>query len=329
MKRVVSGMRPTGLLHIGHLKGVIESWIELQNDENYDTFYFVADWHALFSKYDNAGEVKEHTYELVAIWLAAGIDPEKSTVFVQSTVDEHLRLAIIFSSLTPVGWLERNPTLKEMVRADDPTVNYGLLGYPVLQAADILVYKGELVPVGKDQIPHLELTRDIAGRFNRFYGDIFPMPQPLLREFPAVPGTDGMRMSKSRGNYISIVDEEDTIKTKVRQMITDPQKIRKNDPGRPEVCSVFTLHKVFKESDEEIENIARECRAGTRGCVACKLHLAEKINKEVAPIREKYKEYMADKKKIEDVIDAGREKAKKVASEVMKEVEDAMGWFHI
>jgi len=327
MNRVVSGMRPTGLLHIGHLKGVIESWIELQ--DKYETFYFVADWHALFSKYDTAWEVREHTYQLVAIWLASGIDPEKSTVFVQSTVDEHLRLAMIFGSLTPVGWLERNPTLKEMVRADDPTVNYGLLGYPVLQAADILVYKGELVPVGKDQIPHLELTRDIAGRFNRFYGDVFPMPKPLLREFPAVPGTDGMRMSKSRGNYISIVDEEDTIKGKVRQMITDPQKVRKNDPGRPEVCSVFALHKVFKESDEELEHIARECRAGTRGCVACKMHLAEKINKEVAPIREKYREYISDKKKIDEVIASGMEKAKSVASDVIKEVEDAMRWFHI
>ncbi len=261
--------------------------------------------------------------------MASGIDPEKSTIFVQSTVDEHLRLAMIFGSLTPVGWLERNPTLKEMVRADDPTVNYGLLGYPVLQAADILVYKGELVPVGKDQIPHLELTRDIAGRFNRFYGEVFPMPKPLLREFPAVPGTDGVRMSKSRGNYISIVEDEDTIKSKVRQMITDPQKVRKNDPGHPEVCSVFTLHKVFKESDEEIETIERECRAGTRGCVACKMHLAEKINNAVAPIRAKYKEYMANKKQIEEVIASGMEKAKKEASAVMREVEDAMKWFYV
>ena len=327
MKRVVSGMRPTGLLHIGHLKGVIESWLDLQND--YETFYFVADWHALFSKYDSAWQIRDYTYELVAIWLAAGLDPNRSVIFVQSTVDAHLKLAMIFGSLTPVGWLERNPTLKEMVRADDPTVNYGLLGYPVLQAADILVYKGEIVPVGKDQVPHLELTRDIAERFNRFYGNVFPMPKPLLREFPAVPGTDGYRMSKSRGNYISIVEDTETIKQKVRKMITDPQKVRKHDPGHPEVCSVFTLHKVFKISDEEIDQIEKECRAGTRGCVACKLELAEKIDKVVSPIREKYREYMNNKTFIDDVIVSGMETAKTEADKVIKEVEDVMKWFKV
>jgi len=323
VKRVVSGMRPTGLLHIGHLKGVLETWLELQDE--YETFYFVADWHALFGKYDRAWEVAEHTLDLIAIWLAVGIDPEKSVVFVQSTIPQHLELAIIFASLTPVGWLERNPTLKEMVRADDPTVSYGLLGYPVLQAADILVYKGELVPVGKDQIPHLELSRDIAGRFNRFYGDIFPMPQPILREYAAVPGTDGYRMSKSRGNYIAITDSPEEIKQKVRKMVTDPQKVRKGDPGRPEVCSVFALHKVFS-TEEELQEIEKECRAGKLGCVACKMRLAEKINAEVAPIREKFFEIRGDKELLKDVILSGKEKAEKEAEKTMDEVREAMKW---
>ncbi len=322
MDRVLSGMRPTGKLHIGHLYGALANYVKLQ--DKYDSFFFIADLHALTTKYEHTEMIKRNRIEVMLDWLSAGIDPEKSTLFIQSRVPEHAYLHLLLSMIVPIPWVERNTTVKDMIRDLQLKENasYGLLGYPILMTSDIILYKANYVPVGKDQVHHLEIAREIVRRFNRFYGELFPEPQPLLTEFPAIPGIDGKKMSKSLDNDIKIADSEEDTKKKVMRAITDPQKIRKNDPGHPEVCTVFKLHKVF--SKEEISDIEKNCRSGALGCVACKRRLAENINKTLAPVREKRKSLESKEKEIVEIFEEGSKKARKVASETMKEALEHM-----
>ena len=322
MDRVLSGMRPTGKLHIGHLYGALANYVKLQ--DKYDSFFFVADLHALTTKYEHTELIKRNRIEVMLDWLASGIDPEKSTLFVQSRVPEHAYLHLLLSMIVPVPWVERNTTVKDMIRDLElkETASYGLLGYPILMTSDIILYKANYVPVGKDQVHHLEIAREIVRRFNRFYGDLFPEPQPLLTEFPSIPGTDGRKMSKSLDNDIKIADSEEDTRKKVMTAITDPQKIRKNDPGHPGICTVFKLHKIF--SKNETEQIEKDCCKGSIGCVACKKHLAENMNKMLAPIREKRKMFAEKEKDIIEIFEEGSKKARSVASETLQETLEHM-----
>ncbi len=321
-KRLVSGMQPTGLLHLGNLEGALANWVDLQH--KYDAFYFVADWHSLTTLYDKTDLIKKYTREVAADFLAAGLDPEKCAIFVQSHVKEHAELHLLFSMTTPVTWLERVPTYKEkQEQLNLETASYGLLGYPVLQAADILIYKANAVPVGKDQLPHLELTREIGRRFNWLYdNETFPDCEAKLTEFAYMPGLDGRKMSKSYDNAIYMSDDEKTLMEKVRSMYTDPEKIRKDDPGHPDGCAVFNMKKLYKP--EESDGLHAECTAGNIGCVACKKSLAAILNERLAPIREKRAEIAENPKVLDDVLDAGAEKARKVASETLSEVRGLM-----
>jgi tryptophanyl-tRNA synthetase len=319
-KVVLSGMRPTGKLHLGHLVGVLENWVELQKKHN--CFFLIADYHALTTNVDTSG-IYENSIEMLIDWLASGINPELSPVFRQSQVKEHAELHLIFSMLISVSRLERNPTLKEQVRdLQLDNITYGHLGYPVLQAADILLYKGELVPVGEDQLPHVEITRDIARRFNQVYGEVFPEPEPLLTEFARLPGLDGKRMSKSLGNTILISDPSDEIKSKMKKAFTDPQKIYKGDPGRPDICLVFTYHKKF--NPDEVPEIRKGCESGQLGCVECKARCAEKIIKFLRPIQEKRKYFESHKEEVKEILASGEERARVVAQKTMDEVHKAM-----
>ncbi len=323
MKRVVSGMRPTGSLHIGHLHGVLKNWVDLQKD--YQCFYFIADFHALTTEYKNPMNIKDITLEIFAGWLSVGLDPEKSTLFIQSKVPQHAELHLFFSMITPVSWLERNPTYKEMKEElrDRDLSTYGFLGYPVLQAADILVYKGEYVPVGVDQLPHLELSREIARRFNYLYGKVFPEPQPLLAETPKILGIDGRKMSKSFGNAIYINEDPKELEKKVKVMFTDPQRKRRNDPGRPEICNVFTLHKYYTDT-EKVKEIEEECRKAGIGCVDCKKILYENLSKGLEPIRVKMEEYLSHRDDLISIIEEGCKRARVEAETVMEEVRNAL-----
>jgi tryptophanyl-tRNA synthetase len=319
-KVVLSGMRPTGKLHLGHLVGVLENWVELQKKHN--CFFLIADYHALTTNVDTSG-IYENSIEMLIDWLASGINPELSPVFRQSQVKEHAELHLIFSMLISVSRLERNPTLKEQVRdLQLDNITYGHLGYPVLQAADILLYKGELVPVGEDQLPHVEITRDIARRFNQVYGEVFPEPEPLLTEFARLPGLDGKRMSKSLGNTILISDPSDEIKSKMKKAFTDPQKIYKGDPGRPDICLVFTYHKKF--NPDEVPEIRKGCESGQLGCVECKSRCAEKIIEFLRPIQEKRKYFESHKEEVKEILASGEERARVVAQKTMGEVHKAM-----
>jgi len=323
--RILSGMRPTGKLHVGHLVGVLENWVELQKE--YDCYFEVADWHALTTKYDQTDDIKNNTRELVIDWISAGIDPEESVIFVQSDVKEHAELHLLFSMITSVGRLERVPTYKEQIEELNlgNSVPYGLLGYPVLQAADILLYKGDTVPVGKDQLPHLELTREIARRFNYLYGEddeILPEPEPKLTKVPKLLGTDGRKMSKSYGNAIFLGDSEEEIEDKVREMVTDPQRIRLKDPGNPDVCSVYDYHNIFNTT--EVEELATGCREAGIGCMDCKRNLKDVLTNELAEIRAKREELKANPEQIDDILNAGAKKARKLARETMEEVRNAM-----
>jgi tryptophanyl-tRNA synthetase len=319
-KVVLSGMRPTGKLHLGHLVGVLENWVELQKKHN--CFFLIADYHALTTNVDTSG-IYENSIEMLIDWLASGINPELSPVFRQSQVKEHAELHLIFSMLISVSRLERNPTLKEQVRdLQLDNITYGHLGYPVLQAADILLYKGELVPVGEDQLPHVEITRDIARRFNQVYGEVFPEPEPLLTEFARLPGLDGKRMSKSLGNTILISDPSDEIKSKMKKAFTDPQKIYKGDPGRPDICLVFTYHKKF--NPDEVLEIRKGCESGQLGCVECKARCAEKIIEFLRPIQEKRKYFESHKEEVKEILASGEERARVVAQKTMDEVHKAM-----
>lgn len=320
--RVLSGMRPTGKLHLGNLVGALQNWIKLQ--DKYDSFHFVADWHMLTTEYANTSDLQSNIQEMVTDWLAVGLDPEKATFFVQSRLPEHAELYLIFGMVTPLGWLERVPTYKEQLDnlQGRDLHTYGFLGYPVLQAADILIYKAGYVPVGEDQVPHVELTREIARRFNQFYGEVFPEPQALLTPSPRLRGTDGRKMSKSYGNAIYISDPPDVVDKKVRGMMTDPARKRRHDPGDPEKCPVFDHHKIFSPPNV-IERIDRECRTAEIGCVECKKLMAHYLNEYLAPIQERRKVYERDPKKVWDVLDVGTAKARRVVQATMNEVRAA------
>ncbi|CUU06683.1 tryptophanyl-tRNA synthetase [Candidatus Kryptobacter tengchongensis] len=319
-KVVLSGMRPTGKLHLGHLVGVLENWVKLQKEHN--CFFLIADYHALTTNVDTS-EIYQNSIEMLIDWLASGVDPNLSPVFRQSQIKEHAELHLIFSMLISVSRLERNPTLKEQVRdLQLDSITYGHLGYPVLQAADILLYKGELVPVGEDQLPHLEITRDIAKRFNQVYAPVFPEPEPLLTEFARLPGLDGKRMSKSLGNTILISDPPDEIKKKMKKAFTDPQKIYKGDPGRPDICLVFTYHKKF--NPDEVQEIRKGCESGQLGCVECKSKCAEKIIEFLKPIHEKRAHFESNLKEVKQILLSGEERAREVARKTMQDVHEAM-----
>ncbi|MHB8929670.1 MAG: tryptophan--tRNA ligase [Melioribacteraceae bacterium] len=322
-KRILSGMRPTGKMHLGNYVGALENWIKLQDE--YQNYHLVADYHVLTTDLSTE-EIYSNTIEMVTDWLAAGLDPEKSPIFRQSQIKEHTELFLIFSMLITKARLERNPTLKEQVRdLNIENLVYGHLGYPVLQAADILLYKGEVVPVGEDQLPHIEITREIARKFNTQYAldnPVFPEPEGMITNFARLPGLDGQRMSKSAGNTIYLSDHPDVIIQKLRKAVTDPQKLRKNDPGRPEVCLVFTYHKKFNPG--EIPEIDTNCRSGALGCVDCKMRCASKINEMLAPILEKRKIYENDVDKVKEILSDGESKAKVVAEQTMDEVHQKM-----
>ncbi|MCX6173743.1 MAG: tryptophan--tRNA ligase [Ignavibacteriales bacterium] len=322
-KRILSGMRPTGKLHLGNYVGALENWIKLQDE--YQNYHLVADYHVLTTDLSTE-EIYQNTLEMVTDWLSAGLDPEKSPMFRQSQIKEHTELFLIFSMLITKARLERNPTVKEQVRdLNIENLVYGHLGYPVLQAADILLYKGDAVPVGEDQLPHIEITREIARRFNTQYAPndpVFPEPEGMVTNFARLPGLDGHRMSKSLGNVILLSDDAETVKQKLRKAVTDPQKLRKNDPGRPEVCLVFTYHKKF--NPEEIPLIEKDCRSGVLGCVDCKLNCASKINQILAPILEKRKTYEKNFNLVKDVLNDGEKKAKVIAQQTMNEVHQKM-----
>ena len=321
-KIILSGMRPTGKLHLGHWAGALENWVALQNDGGYSNYHIIADYHALTTKLDTS-HIYEYSIDMLLDWLAAGIDPAHSPVFRQSQVKEHTELHLIFSMLITKSRLERNPTLKEQVRdLDLGPISYGYLGYPVLQAGDILLYKGEVVPVGEDQLPHIEITREIARDFNRQYGNVFPEPEGKLTRFSRLPGLDGKRMSKSLGNTILLSDTADEITKKMKKAVTDPQKLRKGDPGRPDVCLVFTYHKKFNPSEEE--EIRRGCESGQLGCVDCKLRAAESVNRFLDPFRERRRQYEDAPEEVEKILKNGEAQAREVARKTMQEVHQAM-----
>jgi tryptophanyl-tRNA synthetase (EC 6.1.1.2) len=388
--RVLSGMRPTGKLHLGHYFGVIKNWIELQRD--HETYYMIADWHALTTSYKSTEQIKENIEQVMIDWIALGLDPNKSVLFIQSHVKEELELFLIFSMITPKSWLEWNPTYKDMkynllkiadlelsfkggirdlvkeflaklpykvedfealeenlldtiseafVRAVfdgilEPEVlsklnvskrgfydtdTYGFLGYPVLQAVDILIYKAEAVPVGEDQLPHIELTREIARRFNQLYGEVFPEPKALLTETPRLLGTDGRKMSKSYNNAIYFADSKEEVQQKVMKFFTDPQKLRKGDPGRPQLCPVFSYHKIFT-NPEQTKQIEADCKSGALGCVDCKRLMFEGLNAFLEPIREKRSQVEGSLKELKDIFLEGSEKARQTARETLEEVRE-------
>jgi len=382
-------MRPTGKLHLGNLVGALQNWVKLQDD--YESFHFVADWHMLTTDYADTADLRANTWEMVADWLAAGLDPEKATFFIQSRLPEHAELHLLFSMVTPLGWLERVPTYKEQLDniKDRDLHTYGFLGYPVLQAADILMYKAQYVPVGEDQVAHVELTREIARRFNLAYGElalpplppeslpglatasgiasrvglrvwadiplaekvaaiqqafrsasldlkayyvnnglgtirpIFPEPQALLTPTPKLPGTDGRKMSKSYDNAIFLGDAPDVVSSKLATMITDPARKRRTDPGNPDVCPVFDLHKVFSSS-ETIDRVNRECRTAEIGCLDCKKLLAQHLNAHLAPIQERRKPYEQNPQRVWDILETGTAKARQVTQATMAEVRAAV-----
>ncbi|HPX61470.1 MAG TPA: tryptophan--tRNA ligase [Deltaproteobacteria bacterium] len=322
-QRVVSGMRPTGRLHLGHYHGVLENWINIQ--DGFDCFFFVADWHSLTTEYENTSGIRDSTREMVLDWIAFGLDPEKSVIFRQSLVPHHAELNLILSMITPVSWLERNPTYKEMLdnieKRDLST--FGFLGYPVLMAADIILYKATRVPVGHDQLPHLELTREIARRFNYLYGVLFPEPEALLTETPKLLGLDGRKMSKSYNNSIYLSDTAEETAKKVRAMMTDPARKLRNDPGDPDVCVAFNLHRIYL-SKEQQEEIIPACRNASIGCVDCKKMLLEQMNERLAPLRAKREELASRPDFVDDLLRDGSCRASQISDAVMAEVREAL-----
>jgi tryptophanyl-tRNA synthetase len=326
-KRLLSGMRPTGRLHLGNYVGALENWVNIQH--KYESYFLVADWHTLTTDYEHTLTVSDNTWEMVTDWVAAGIDPAASPIIIQSRVKQHAELYLIFSMLITTSRLERNPTLKDQVRdlQLEERVSLGHLGYPVLQASDILIYKGNVVPVGEDQLPHIEISREIARRFNNVFSPenpVFPEPDGLLSSFPRLPGVDGNRMSKSVGNTILISDQPDVVQQKMRKAVTDPLKVRKGDPGRPDVCLVFTYHQVFNKS--EVEEIRAGCSSGALGCVDCKRRCATAISEHFAPLRDKRAELEAKPEIVEQIIADGTERGRRVAATTMDDVHQAMGF---
>lgn len=323
-KVILSGMRPTaGRIHLGNYHGALENWVRLQ--DAYRCYFMIADWHALSTMYLDTSALRENVREMAIDFLSAGLDPAKCVIFVQSRVPEHAELHLILSMLTPLGWLERVPTYKEQLREleEREIATYGFLGYPVLQAADILVYKAHRVPVGQDQVPHIELTREIVRRFNHLYGPVFPEPEALLTEARVLPGLDGRKMSKSYDNYIALAAPEEEVRQRVMSMVTDPARVRKDDPGHPEVCNVFAFHRVY--SPDRLGEIETECRGGRIGCVACKKALAERLNAALAPIREKRRELEAQPRRVDEILEDGNRRARAAAARTMDAVRAAVG----
>lgn len=324
---MLSGMRPTGKLHLGNYVGALENWVRMQ--DQYQCFFCVVDWHALTTDYADTSRVKENSLEVALDWLAAGLDPEKSVLFIQSHVPAHAELHLLLSMITPLGWLERVPTYKEQREniRDKDLGTYGFLGYPVLQAADILMYKADVVPVGEDQVAHVELTRGIARRFNGFYGQcgaVFPEPQSLLTPAPKLPGTDGRKMSKSYGNTILLTDPEPVVRQKLKTMVTDPARVRRSDPGNPDVCPVGDLHKIFSDR-ATMDKVYAGCRSAGIGCIECKSWAADGLVRLLNPMQERRKKFEENPRLAWDILEAGSERARKVAAETMDGVRGAMG----
>ncbi len=330
---VVSGFRPTGKLHLGHLHGTLTNWVRLQSE--YRCFFFVADWHALTTGNTDAESIRDNTEEMVIDWLSIGLDPKQSAIFRQSDVKEHAELHLLFSMITPTPWLIRNPTVKEQARelgfidSDDDTavttIPYGLLGYPVLQAADILMYKAQYVPVGVDQVPHIELTREIARRFNLVYKkDVFPEPQALLTEIPKIPGLDGRKMSKSYGNAVVLSDPPEEIDAKLSRMITDPRRARRHDPGDPVDCPTFNLHRLYC-TQEEIEFVTNGCKTADIGCLECKKIMIKHVLDDLAQFSEKRTYWKNHRDDVRDVLREGERQAHEIARQTMAEVREVVG----
>ncbi len=324
MDRVLSGMQPSGKLHLGNLVGALQNWVKLQ--DKYDCFYFVADWHALTTGYANPSTIKESTNDLLVNFLASGLDPDKCTIFIQSKILQHSELHLLLSMLTPLGWLERVPTYKEKQQElkDRDLSTYGFLGYPLLQTADIIIYRAKYVPVGIDQVPHLEISREVARRFNYLYKEVFPEPDALLTEFPKVPGVDGRKMSKSYDNAIYLSDTPKIVEDKLKTMMTDPARKRRTDIGEPERSPVFQLHKIFSSKEEQAE-VAQGCRTAGIGCIDCKKILIKNVFRVLEPIWQKRAELTGNPKLLAEISDKGTEKAGKVAEETMVIVREAMG----
>jgi len=322
-KVILSGMRPTGRLQLGNLLGALDNWVKLQ--EQYRCFFSVVDWHALTTGYEDTSEIRENTYQMLMDWLAAGLDPEKSVIFRQSDVKEHAELHLLLSMVTPLSWLERVPTYKDQIEQmrEKNLATYGFLGYPLLQAADILVYRAAAVPVGEDQAPHIEMTREIARRFNFLYKDVvFPEPATILSQVKLLPGIDGRKMSKSYGNTIEMSENPEEVRKKVSQMLTDPGRQRKTDPGNPEICTAFAFHKVFNTA--ELLKVAEVCRKGEIGCVQCKKLLGEQVVAYLEPIYVRRQQLEGKREYIRDILQAGAKKAQEVAGGTMEIVRDAM-----
>ncbi len=321
--RILSGMRPTGPLHLGHLTGALDNWVRLQ--DSYDCFYSVVDWHALTTNYADPADIRENVLEVACDWLAVGLDPQRSALFVQSWVPEHAELHLLLSMIVPVPWLERVPSYKEQQQqlSDRDLSTYGFLGYPLLQTADIVIYKADAVPVGEDQAPHVELTREVVRRFNNLYGPVFPEPKTLLTETPRTPGTDGRKMSKSYGNAIYLKDDPETVRQKLKPMVTDERRKRRTDPGVPEECPVFDLHKAFS-SAETREWAAAGCRTAGIGCLDCKGRLTGHVLERLAGIHQRRAEYAARPDTVWDVLREGSRRARAVAQATMEEVRGAL-----
>lgn len=335
-KRILSGMRPTGKLHLGNVQGALSNWVKLQNEPGQECYYMVADWHALTTDYEDTGRIESNVEEMVIDWLSAGLDPKKSVIFRQSWVKEHSELALILSMITPISWLERNPTYKQqIVELQEKDIStHGFLGYPVLQAADILLYKASHVPVGEDQLPHVELTREIARRFNYIYKkNVLPEPAALLSPTPKVQGLDGRKMSKSYGNCIYLADAPAEIEKKIRSMYTDPLKIRANDPGHPEPCPenepgcvVYAMHKIYEGDAAKVKARGDACRSGALGCVACKKDLLQEMTTALKPMQERRKSFEGSPALVKDILIEGSRKAGEVARRTIDAVKSSMGF---
>ena len=323
-KRVLSGMQPSGLMHLGNYLGALENWKALQ--DQYECYFFVADWHALSTNYADTSRIREYVRELLIDWLAAGIDPARATVFIQSRIPEHAILHLLLSMMIPVSWLERNPTYKEKqeeIKEKDLST-YGFLGYPVLQAADILLYKPDFVPVGKDQLPHLELTRELARRFNDLYRKpVFPEPKEHLTKFPKVLGTDGRKMSKSYGNTINLSDTEPVVRQKLKTMVTDPARVRRTDPGNPDLCPVYEFHKIYSPTGVQ-EQINKDCRTAAIGCIDCKKLVADRLVEQMTPIWDARANLVQHPSRLDEIVEEGSRKAGKVAKATLRDVTEAM-----
>ena len=321
--RILSGMRPTGPLHIGHLTGALDNWVRLM--DTYECFFAIVDWHALTTDYADPKDVRDNVLDVATDWLAAGLDPARSTLFIQSLVPEHAELHLLLSMIIPVPWLERVPSYKEQQNqlAEKDLSTYGFLGYPLLQSADIMIYKADAVPVGEDQAPHVELSREVVRRFNHFYGPVFPEPKTLLTEVPRVPGTDGRKMSKSYGNAVFLKDSPDVVRQKLKPMVTDPARKRRTDPGNPDICPVFDLHKAFSSKETQAW-AAAGCRTAGIGCLDCKGKLIDHLLQRLEGIHARRPEFAARPDTVWDILRAGSDRAREVARATMEQVRSAM-----